>query len=98
VIENLLHSAPDQTLASFYQTPAGAEIDLVLEFPGGNDLWAIEIKRSQTGRVERGFHIACDDLKPTRRFLVGAGDQSFPLSQDLQFIGLRALAAMLAAV
>ena len=44
IIENLLSAAPDSTNASFYRTGAGAEIDLVLEFPGGRR-WAIEIKR-----------------------------------------------------
>ena len=34
VIENLLAVAPWWTLASFYRTAAGAEIDLVLELPG----------------------------------------------------------------
>jgi hypothetical protein len=44
VIENLLAVAPDRTQASFYRTAAGAEIDLLLERPGGG-CWAIEIKR-----------------------------------------------------
>jgi hypothetical protein len=34
VIEKLLGVAPPRTLASFYRTSAGAEIDLVLELPG----------------------------------------------------------------
>ena len=46
VIENILAAAPDETRASFYRTAAGAELDLVLELPGRQGLWAIEIKRS----------------------------------------------------
>ena len=45
-IESLLAAAPQRTMASFYRTAAGAEIDLVLEMPGKRGLWAIEIKRS----------------------------------------------------
>ena len=63
VIENLLTAAPDQTRASFYRTSAGAEIDLVLELPGRHGLWAIKIKRGLAARIEKGFHIACDDIK-----------------------------------
>ena len=35
IIENLIASAPAQTHASFYRTAVGAEIDLLLEIPGG---------------------------------------------------------------
>ncbi len=64
VSEALIGLAPRGTEASFYRTSAGAEIDLLLALPGGK-LWAMEIKRSSAPKVERGFHIACDDLKPT---------------------------------
>ena len=87
VIENLIAAAPYATRPSFYRTSAGAEIDLVLEIPN-QGLWAIEIKRSVTGRPERGFHIACDDLKPSRRFVVNSGQGRYPLSSDLEAIGL----------
>jgi len=45
VLENLIQAAPERTVASFYRTAAGAEIDLLLEIPS-HGLWAIEIKRS----------------------------------------------------
>ena len=32
--ENLLAAAPPFTIASFYRTSAGAEVDLILEIPG----------------------------------------------------------------
>lgn len=97
VIENLLAVAPDRTLASFYRTAAGAEIDLVLEVPG-HGLWAIEIKRSTTGRPDKGFYIACQDLKPDRRFVVNAGNQQYPIDAETQAIGIRKLAETLAAL
>lgn len=97
VIENLLQVAPDRTMASFYRTAAGAEIDLVLEVPG-HGLWAIEIKRSLTGRPERGFYSACQDLKPDHRFVVNAGSGQYPIDADTQAIGVRDLAERLAAL
>ena len=97
VIENLITAAPYGTQASFYRTAAGAEIDLVLEIPK-QGLWAIEIKRGVTGRPERGFHIACEDLRPSRRFVANAGQDRYPLSADLEAIGVRGLAAELAAL
>ena len=94
VIENLLELAPQHTMASFYRTAAGAEIDLVLEIPG-HGLWAIEIKRSLTGRPEKGFYSACQDLKPDHRFLVNAGKGQYPIDAETQAIGVRELAEML---
>lgn len=79
VIETLLAAAPEGTLANFYRTAAGAEIDLLLTLPGG-DIWAIEIKRSLAPKVERGFHHACADLGPARRILVYPGSETWPLA------------------
>jgi len=95
VIENLLAVAPARTLASFYRTSGGAEIDLVLDLPKG-DRWAIEIKRSLTARPEKGFHLACEDLQPRRSFVVYSGEPRFPVSAGIEAIGVGALAKALA--
>lgn len=90
VIENVLGCAPDGVQGHFYRTGGGAEIDLVLSWPNGT-LWAIEIKRSLLPQVERGFHAACADLEPRRRFVVYPGDERFPLSEGIEAIPLAAL-------
>jgi predicted AAA+ superfamily ATPase len=95
-IENLLAVAPPDVQAYFYRTGGGAEIDLVLVFPGGA-LWAVEVKRSLSPRPERGFHSACADLRPERGFVVYPGDETYPLGSDIQAIPLPALARLLAA-
>ena len=68
-----------------------------LELPGG-EIWAIEIKRSLSPKVERGFHVACDDLKPARRFVVYAGGERVPLPHGIVAMGVAELAAMLVAL
>ncbi len=98
VIENLLAAAPEQTTASFYRTAAGAEIDLVLELPGNHGLWAIEIKRGLVAKVEKGFHIGCDDIKPDRRIVTYPGGESYSLGRGLDVVGVRQLAETLAVV
>lgn len=97
VIESLIAAAPRSAEANFYRTSNGNEIDLLLTLPG-DQLWAIEIKRSLAPKPERGFHLACADLKPTRRFVVYPGDERFPLGPDTEAIGLPALAQELQAV
>lgn len=91
VVETLINCAPAWTAPFYFRTSAGAEIDLLLELPDG-ELWAIEIKRSLSPRVERGFHIACDDLKPARRLVVYAGDERVPMPHGVVAIGLGELA------
>lgn len=97
VIETLIAVAPYSTQASFYRTSAGAEIDLLLELPN-RQLWAIEIKRSAAPKVEKGFHIACDDLKPHRRLVAYPGTERFPLGNKVEAIGVLDMARELQAL
>jgi predicted AAA+ superfamily ATPase len=94
VLETLLSVLPWRSSAFFYRTAAGAEIDLVLQHNDGS-VWAIEIKRALSARVERGFHQACADIRPARAFVVHAGDDRYPISETVEGIGVRALAAEL---
>ncbi|MBS2006014.1 MAG: ATP-binding protein [Cyanobacteria bacterium SZAS TMP-1] len=98
VVENLLACAPEQTRASFYRTSAGAEIDLVLELPGKQGVWAIEIRRSLVAKPDKGFYIACDDIAPKRRFVVYPGTDSYAIKEDVMAIGVTAMAQMLGAM
>ena len=78
-------------MPGFYRTGGGAEIDLLLELPGG-ERWAIEVKRSRAAKPGRGFYEACEDLKPAMRFVVHAGLERYPISEGLEAIGVRELA------
>lgn len=94
VIENLLSCAPPMVQAHFYRSSGGAEIDLLLNWPNGQ-MWAIEIKRSLSPKVERGFHAACADLAPTRKLVVYPGAESYPLGNDVFAVPLATLCAEL---
>lgn len=87
IMENLLACAPSNTQASYYRTAVGAEIDLLLELPGG-ELWAVEIKRSSAPTVSRGYHIACNDVGATRRLLVSSANARFPMSGGIEHMPL----------
>jgi predicted AAA+ superfamily ATPase len=94
-IETLLACAPAGVTGYFYRTNGGAEIDLLLAWPRG-ELWAIEIKLSSAPKVERGFHSACDDLKPSHKWVIYPGQETYPLAADIQAISLHGLCKMLA--
>ena len=96
VLENLLGAAPQRVTPWFYRTAAGAEIDLVLEMPGGT-LWAVEIKRGLAPKLDKGFHHAREDLEPERSFVVYSGDARYPKGEGVEVIGLGELASILVA-
>ena len=98
VIESLLTVAPNGTRASFYRTSAGAEIDLILEMGARHGTWAIEIKRTRAPRIEKGFRIALDDIKPSRALIVHGGEDGFPIGSGIEAVSVRGLAATLAAL
>ncbi len=94
VVEALLRAAPARTQPSFYRTAAGAELDLVLEIPGGQR-WAVEIKRGLVPKLERGFHRAREDIQPARSFVVYSGTERYPLGPGIDAISVWDMAELL---
>jgi len=89
VIENIVSALPPAVQPYFYRTAAGAEIDLVLDL--GHELWAIEIKKTTAPKLSKGFHLACEDLKPTRKYVVYGGEEAFGLTRGITAIPFAAL-------
>jgi predicted AAA+ superfamily ATPase len=96
VIENLIAALPATGSASFYRTSAGAEVDLLLEF-GGDERWALEVKRSLSPSVSRGFHIACEDVRAVQRYVVYPGTEPYPMGKNTRAIPLLDLLQLLRA-
>jgi len=90
VIENILSVVPSRVQPFYYGTPGGAEIDLILEF-SPKEKWAIEIKRSSSPSLSKGFHTACADIKPKRRYVVYSGTDKFTLGEGITAISLSGL-------
>lgn len=96
VLEHLVSMVPARTRCGFYRTSAGAEVDLVLQFPGRPKPWAVEIKYGLAPKPSRGFHEAINDLDAEKSFVVYSGDEHFPLSEKTEAISLRKLATLIA--
>ena len=95
VIENMISALPRRASCGYYRTSGGAEIDLVIDL-GAGEVWAVEIKYSSAPTVSKGFHSACEDLRPNRKFVVHAGKESFPLARDIRAMTLPAMVDRLA--
>ncbi|MEW6271631.1 MAG: ATP-binding protein [Thermodesulfobacteriota bacterium] len=87
-IESLIAAAPRDTDAHFFRTAVGAEIDLLLKLPGQRKPWAIEIKRGVAPKIERGFQLACETVRPGRRLVVHGGSERFPLAEGVEGVPL----------
>lgn len=96
VVEQLLQVADTGVDAAYYRATGGAEVDLVLTWPSGRR-WAIEIKRTTTPKLGRGFHSAVADIQPDEAFVACPVDDPFPLGEGVTAIPPRDLAARLAA-
>lgn len=87
VLENLLSVLPTGVTPWFYRTSAGAEIDLVIE-KNNKERFAIEMKRSQAPSVSKGFHLGCDDIKATKKFIVYPGKERFPVTKEITAVAI----------
>ena len=87
VIEKVITAAASDVLPFFYRTSAGAEIDLLLEF-GPDDRWAVDIKAGRAPTPTRGFHLACEDLKIKRKFLIYGGEDRFAAGNQTTVLSL----------
>lgn len=94
VVENLINVAPHGTESSFYRASGGAEVDLILAFPGRAP-WAIEVKRSLEPKVSKGFHHACEDIEPEKKFVVYPGKEAYKLPREIAATGVRGLVRMI---
>ena len=70
----------------YYRTQAGAEVDFVLVPPQSVPI-AIEIKRTLSPAVGRGFREAMEDLKANCGYFVYPGQEQFPLNKKVTALG-----------
>ena len=87
VIEHIIQAATQRYSAYFYRTQDGAEIDLVLA-RGNTPEIAIEVKRSSAPTVGKGFTVACNDLGLEQRYVVYPGEESYPMRNGVEAMGL----------
>jgi predicted AAA+ superfamily ATPase len=80
--------------AYFWGTYAGAELDLLL-IRGGRR-YGIEFKTTAAPEMTKSLHIALEDLKLERAWVVYPGTEVYPMHQRVEATSLSALTAKLA--
>jgi uncharacterized protein len=89
VLESVLSRMPSSWRASYYRTSAQAEIDLVLEGPKRRVL-AIEIKRSLSPSLSKGYHLGFSDIGATQGVVVMPAGEAFPMAPRVEAMPLPA--------
>jgi uncharacterized protein len=87
VIEHLIVAGGSRLKPYFYRTADGAEIDLLFESAGKPGI-AIEVKLSSAPIVERGFYVACADLKVEKMIVVAPVEKSYRTKNGVFVCGL----------
>jgi predicted AAA+ superfamily ATPase len=97
VVEQLLSVLPSGITSWYYRTSAGAEIDLIIE-KNDRTIYAIEIKRSLSPSVSKGFILGCTDVGASHRFVVYPGQEQYPLPSGIMAIPLVQMIQMVKAI
>lgn len=87
-IEQIIAQLPRNTNFFHYRTVSGAELDLVLESPKG-DITAIEIKRSLSPEISRGYTESFNTLQAQKGYFIIPRGESYPLSKTTTAISLQ---------
>lgn len=58
----------------------------------------LEVKRSLAPAVQRGFHHACEDLRPERKIVVYPGNEAYPTDHGIEVMPLQDAAGDLRAL
>lgn len=87
VIEQILYHKPVDVDLHFYGTHNGSEIDLIM-VKAQKPLVAIEIKFSNTPKVSKGFHIACNDLGITKKYVLTPHADTYPTANQTMVMSL----------
>ena len=86
-IEQIVTRLPRGTTFSHYRTHAGAEVDLVVEYPSG-EIVALEIKRTLAPKLTAGFVTSMETLQATTGYFIIPQGETFPLSPSVTAISL----------
>lgn len=87
VIEQITQHLPYGAQCSFYGSSDGMEIDLVIENLKSGTL-AIEIKRTLSPSVSKGFRVACEEIDAQEQYYVIPEGEPYPLDKQTTAIGL----------
>ena len=89
-MEQVIGATEAEQDAYFYRTHAGAELDLLII--RGGKRYGFEFKFEDAPKPTRSMHVAMDDLKLERIWVVHGGSRSLPLAEGISTLPLGRIA------
>ncbi|MCH7402346.1 ATP-binding protein [Belliella kenyensis] len=89
IIENILSELPKGAEYWYYRTFSGAEIDLVITYK--TKVIAIEIKKTLSPKISKGFSISCEDIMATDKYFVYGGSETYPIGGETLAVSLQGI-------
>lgn len=84
VVVSRLQAQPEECF--FWATHSGAQLDLLIV--RGNNRLGFEFKRSTAPSVTKSMHVAIEDLRLRRLWVVHAGERAFDLTRQIRTLPL----------
>ncbi len=82
VLEQIRRCSIGNVKLYYYRTHKGAESDVVLVAPNGKK-YCIEIKRSQSAGISKGFYEVIKDVKPEASFVITETGETYPIKDNI---------------
>ena len=86
VLEQIRRVSGGESKIYFYRTHKGAESDVVLVTPQGK--FCIEIKRSGSAAISRGFYEVITDVEAEKSFVIVPDGESYPAKENIEVVSL----------
>ncbi|MEZ4830133.1 MAG: ATP-binding protein [Bacteroidia bacterium] len=94
VLQEVMAKLPQGADAYFYRTAGGAEANIVITRGGLPDT-IIEVKHSSSPVPTKGFHIARQDLKTSKNYIVFPLDRTYAVSKEIEVMSVNRLSETL---
>jgi uncharacterized protein len=87
VLEQVRRCSGGEVKIYYYRTHKGAESDAIIVTPDGKK-YCIEIKRSQSASISKGFFEVIKDVQPEQSFVISESGESYPTKDLVQMVNL----------
>lgn len=88
-IEQIVSQMDDSFSPYYLRTSNKEEVDLVLKVSIEKPPILVEFKYSKSPKLEKGFYSIKEMLKPQKCYVVYPGQESYPISEDIEILSLK---------
>ena len=88
-LEQIISQMDDSFSPYYLRTSNKQEVDLVLKQGVDKPPIIVEFKYSKSPKLEKGFYVIKEMLKPQNCYVVYPGEESYPISEDIEILSVK---------